>query len=73
MKNLKLYVIHSLTLLALFGYGVWVMWLMGAPGIFLLGPVAFLGIFAFGYVFGAPGVWLYNRTIGKLVARIESE
>lgn len=73
-KSLKVYALLSITLLvadAVVG-GVWLHWFAERSFLALFGfpLVAWMVIFTFGYIFGAPGVWLFNASVGRMIERI---
>lgn len=76
-KTLKIYALLSITLLVadvIFG-GIWLHWFAERSFLALFGfpVVAWMFIFTVGYVFGAPGVWLFNVTVGRMIERIQAE
>lgn len=74
-KSLKIYVLLSLTFLAAFAVEV-VLFKVSAPivSVLVMYPLmAITGVVAIGYIFGMPGVWLFNATVGRMIERIEHE
>ncbi|HHV48348.1 MAG TPA: hypothetical protein GXX56_05205 [Rhodocyclaceae bacterium] len=71
-KQIKIYLLLSATLIAVTAVEFLLLFHMGGMLSFFLFPLAWscLVITAL-YVFGTPGVWLFEATVGKLIEKIE--
>lgn len=73
-KELKIYLLLSVSLIGATAWVFLMLYLMPTLASFFLFPLGWAClVITVLYVFGTPGVWLFEATVGKLIEKIERE